>query len=138
MDRTLLDTDILSEVLKQRDQAVVANAAAYLALHGSFSFSEFTRFEVRRGLLHRQATVQLHRFEVICSHSVILPTDALVFDRAAELWAEAKRHGHPSGDADIIIAATALVHDLKLSTGNLPHFNWITALRLSDWRIANP
>jgi tRNA(fMet)-specific endonuclease VapC len=49
MNPALLDTDTLSEVLKRRDQIVLANARAYLAQHGQFTFSAVTRYEIRRG-----------------------------------------------------------------------------------------
>jgi predicted nucleic acid-binding protein len=54
--------------------------------------------------------------------------------RAADLWAEARRGGHPQSDADLIIAATALEHGLALVTGNTTHFSWIPGLKLADWR----
>lgn len=42
MDLALLDTDMLSELLKQRNPQVVANAAEYLREHRQFAFSVFT------------------------------------------------------------------------------------------------
>lgn len=136
MNATLLDTDILSEILKQQDATVAANAARYLAQHGAFTFSAFSRFEIRRGYLERQATRQLQRFDEFCRHSIVLPVSDAVLDRASELWAAARRGGHPCGDADLIIAATALVDKLSLGTGNARHFTWAPNLELSDWRNA--
>ena len=82
MDATLLDTDILSEILKRRDAQVTAQAAAYLREHGQFTISAFSRFEVRRGYVERRATRQLARFDVFCGHSLVLPATDAVFDRA--------------------------------------------------------
>ncbi len=42
MDLALLDTDTLSELLKQRNQQIVANSVEYLRLHGQFAISVFT------------------------------------------------------------------------------------------------
>ena len=50
MDRALLDTDILSEVLKRRDQSVLGRANAYRGTHGRFTLSAATVMEVVRGL----------------------------------------------------------------------------------------
>lgn len=130
----LLDTDILSEVLKQRDRTVVTHAAAYLQQQGRFTFSAFSRFEVRRGYLSKQATLQLARFDAFCGHCDILPVTDTILDRAAGIWAHARQNGHACGDADVVIAATALEHGLSLATGNLRHFAWVPGLVLVDWR----
>jgi tRNA(fMet)-specific endonuclease VapC len=134
MDATLLDTDILSEILKQRIARVTAKAAAYLEVHGQFTYSAFSRFEVRRGYLERRATRQLIRFDEFCGRSLVLPITDSVLDRACILWAEARHGGHPCGDADLLIAATALEHNLVLASGNLRHFEWMPNLTLEDWR----
>lgn len=134
MHAALLDTDLLSELLKQRNATVTAHAAAYLQQHGQFAISAFSRFEVRRGYLVKHATSALARFEVFCAHSLVLPVTAAVLDRAAELWAEARRGGHPFGDADLVIAATALEHARVLVTGNGRHFAWVPGLSIEDWR----
>jgi hypothetical protein len=49
MGIALLDTDILLELLKQRDSNVLRHAAQYARAHGPFAVSAFTRFEVDRG-----------------------------------------------------------------------------------------
>ena len=134
MDATLLDTDMLSEILKRRSARVMAKTAAYLEEHGRFTFSAFSRFEIRRGYVERRATRQLARFNVFCGHSLVLPVTDVIFDRACDLWAEARQGGHPCGDADVLIAATALEHSLVLASGNLRHFDWVPTLKLADWR----
>ena len=50
MRLSLLDTDILSEFLKQKNPAVLKNAADYLADFQQFAISAMTRYEVMRGL----------------------------------------------------------------------------------------
>lgn len=135
MAPTLLDTDILSELLKQKNSNVVQNAA-YLAHYGLFSLSALTRYEIRRGLLHKQATAQLARFEVFCQQSQMLPITDVVLDRAADLWVHANAIGQPKADADLMIAATALEHGLVLATGNTLHFAWAPGLIIVDWRQA--
>ena len=134
MDAALLDTDILNEVLKQKNVQVLQHASAYLGQHGQFAVSSITRYEVVRGLKEKQATKQLTRFTTFCQHSLILPTSDAILDRAADLWVAARRGGHPGRDADLIIAATALEHGRVLVTGNTPHFSWVSGLRLANWR----
>ncbi len=134
MDPALLDTDMLSEVLKQRNPIVRKHARQYLRSHGQFAFSAVTRFEVIRGYKDAGATTQLARFLTFCGHSLVLPLTDAIFDRAADLWVLARQGGHPCGDADLLIAATALVHDRRLVTGNASHFTWIPGLAVDDWR----
>jgi tRNA(fMet)-specific endonuclease VapC len=63
MDAALLDTDMLSEVLKQQNQIIARNARDYLQQHGQFCFSVFSRFEIVRGYKDKRATRQLSRFD---------------------------------------------------------------------------
>lgn len=134
MDLSLLDTDILTEIFKQRNQVVASNASAYLAAHGEFAISAMTKFEVVRGLRHKRATASLRRFEAMCARMLVIPISEDVLDRAANLWVEARGGGHPQRDADLIIAATALVQSRTLSTGNTSHYQWISGLSLTNWR----
>src|SRR5689334_14213128 len=108
MDSAILDSDMLSELLKRRNAAVLQKAGAYLQQFGQFAFSAVTRFEIVRGYKELNATAQLARFSLFCRKSLILPVTDPVWERAADLWAHARQHGHPHGDADILIAATAI------------------------------
>lgn len=132
----LIDTDILSEFLKQRNAIVRQLAAEYLARFGQFSISALTRYEVLRGLIEKGASRQLTQFELFCQHVEIFPADDSVLVKAAELWAIGRRLGHVSNDADLMIAATALLHGFPLVTGNTAHFAWIPNLELENWRTA--
>jgi predicted nucleic acid-binding protein len=134
MNLCLLDTDILSEVLKGRNQAVTGNAETYLKEHGEFAISAFTHFEVVRGFRWQKATAKLAAFEQLCQAMTIYPTTADILDRAADLWADGATQGKPKMDADIIIAATALFHQRVLVTGNTSHIDWMNGLTVSTWR----
>ena len=131
----LLDTDILSEVIKSRDVNVQLRAQAYLADHGQLQFSIITRYEVLRGLKAKDAFRQAFAFERQCAQSLVLPLDDDVVVQAAEIYGLLKKQGAVIGDADILIAATALVHDLTLVTGNLDHFRRIPTLQCETWRF---
>lgn len=130
----LLDTDILSDILRGRNQDVVGAADAYLKTHGQFAISAFTRYEIVRGLRWKNATARLAAFEQLSQSMAIYPITADVLDRAADLWADGANQGKPKMDADLLIAATALVHGLELVTGNRSHFDWISSLPVSSWR----
>jgi predicted nucleic acid-binding protein len=136
MPLSLIDTDILSEFLKQRDSHVLQNGADYLAQYRHFAISAMTRYEVMRGLKDKNATQQLKNFEIFCQNNKVFPITDTIFDRASDIWVEGRKGGHPRYDPDLIIAATALEHDRVLVTGNTPHFDWIPGLTIENWRDA--
>ena len=122
MDLALLDTDILSDLLKQRNPCVVTRAANYLGLHGQFALSVFSRFEFTRGYQEKGATTRLVRFQEFCRHTLVVPVSDAIFDRAENLWVLARRGGYAHNDADLIIAATAMEFGRILVTGCLARF----------------
>ena len=62
MARALRDTDIYSEVMRDRDQNVRSRASAYLAAEGRFTVSAITVMEVAKGLHKADREEQLSRF----------------------------------------------------------------------------
>lgn len=130
--RAILDTDILSAIMR-REPAVLAQARSYLSLHPQLSISIVTRYEILRGLKAKGATAQLARFEVLCASLQVLPlTDAAIV-RAADIYADLYQRGQLIGDADILIAATAIEQGLVLATNNENHHNRIAGLTIENW-----
>ena len=128
----LLDTDILSAVMRQHPSAL-AHARAYLAVHDHLTFSIITRYEILRGLHAKNATAQLAAFELLCDVSRILPlTDAIVV-QAATIYAALHQRGTLIGDADILIAATGIEHGLVVVTNNQSHYQRIGDIKLENW-----
>src|SRR5436309_14206185 len=102
MDPSLLDTDILTEIFKGRNQSVTTNALGYLTEHDQLAISAMTRFEVLRGLRHKRANRLLEKFDAMCARMAILAISDEVLDRAADLWVMARAAGFPQRDADLI------------------------------------
>ena len=134
MTPVLLDTDILSELLKLKNPIVVQNAFAYSQTVGPLAFAAVTRYEIRRGYKKKKAVRLLSRFLVYCQHATIFPVTDAIWERAEDLWVIGSLGGHPHTDADLLIAATALEHGRALATGNTSHFAWIPGLTVVDWR----
>jgi tRNA(fMet)-specific endonuclease VapC len=137
MDRCLLDTSALSDVIRPQSRrlpSVAKHLKQYLRAHGRFTFSEVSCYETLRGLRKKHATAQLQHFAEFCRHAELLPVSYDVLDRAASLWADGQQRGVTVGDGDLMIAATAMLHRLPLVTANPRHFEWITGLTLFDWR----
>jgi len=131
---TLLDTDILSEVLKQRDNNVLQAARVYLGEWRRFTFSVLTRYEILRGLRAKSAVRQELAFDALCRLSQMLPLTEPIAVRAAAIYAYLQLRGELIGDADILIAATALEYGLAIATGNIVHFERIPGLQVVNWR----
>lgn len=127
-----LDTDILSSILR-RDPVVVARARDYLRAHQRFAFSIITRYEILRGLKARRATKQQAAFDRFCAANTILSLSDAIVVRAAEIYADLYQRGELIGDADILIAATAIVEGHGLVTNNQRHFERIEGLNLDNW-----
>ena len=130
----LLDTDTLSEIMKARDAQVLQNARDYLSEHGHFRFSILSRYEILRGLKASNAAKQIELFENRCLSSYVISLTDDVVVRAADIYATLRREGNLITDADILIAATALIHQLILVTENTAHFNRISGLTIKSWR----
>jgi tRNA(fMet)-specific endonuclease VapC len=130
--KALLDTDTLSAAMK-RHPAVLAKLGDYLAVHGLLSFSIITRYEVLRGLKAKNATTQIQTFESVCAASEIIPLTDEIVVKAADIYADLRQRGEPIGDADILIAASCLVHGLAVVTNNESHFGRIPRLHVENW-----
>lgn len=132
MNELLLDTDTLSLFLRNQPQVILA-ADNYLKFHQGFTFSIITHFEILRGLKVKSAHRQIAKFEAICLQSRDINLTTAIIERASEIYADLYRTGSLIGDADILIAATALVSDLAIVTNNEDHFNRIDGLSILNW-----
>lgn len=66
-----------------------------------------------------------------------IPVDLQVARIYGDLRARLASGGSPRADFDLLIAATALAHKLKLATLNVRHFADIPGLNVEDWSIRN-
>ncbi len=71
LQRTMLDTDTLTAVMRQHS-TVTSNAQAYLKEYHRFQFSIITQYEILRGLKAKGATKQIADFETFCSQNTTL------------------------------------------------------------------
>jgi tRNA(fMet)-specific endonuclease VapC len=130
----LLDTDTLSAILR-RHPVARTKAQVYLQVYQQFTFSAMTRYELLRGLKVKQAVQQQAAFDHFCAANSIVPlTDAIIV-QAAEVYANLYQRGAMIGDADILIAATALVEGYTVATNNMRHFGRIPGLAIDNWLV---
>lgn len=116
--KALLDTDILSEVLKAKDPNVVARARAYLEQHDQFTFSAVTVMEIVTGLLRAGRTRMLEQVMSLFHVSDILPLDDIAGELAGRIQADLFTRGTVIGIPDTMNAAIAVRTGLVLVTGN--------------------
>ncbi len=62
-----------------------------------------------------------------------LPFDDACAESYGRLRSELRRQGTPIGANDLLIAATALTHNLTLVTHNTREFSRVPRLRVEDW-----
>lgn len=132
MRKALLGTNIVS-VLMRRDPIPSAKANEYLWEHHHLTFSIITQFEIICGLKAKSATTRLASFRKACAESEILPLTYEIVESASDIYAYLSRRGTPIEDADMLIAATALVHGMALATNNERHSSRITDLQIENW-----
>jgi tRNA(fMet)-specific endonuclease VapC len=134
MTPTLLDTDTLTLLHKHHPQ-VSLNAAAYISQFKQLTLTEFSYYEITRGLKAVGATTQLAGFEQFCQAHRILPFSHPAAVLAADIWANLKRRGLLIGEVDILIAGIALSEGLAVATHNVSHFARINNLQVVDWTV---
>jgi tRNA(fMet)-specific endonuclease VapC len=128
----IIDTDILSALMR-REPSVVETSGKYITHFGKFNISVITRYEILRGLKFKDVKKQIHIFDFFCEmNNIIQITDEIIV-KAADIYADLKRDGLLIPDADIIIASSAIVNDMSVSTNNQVHFGRIKGLHLQNW-----
>ncbi len=142
MARALLDTDILSEIIKNKDAQVATRARDYLAREGRFTVSVFTVMEIVHGFHRVQREDRIEQFrERIAGHEV-LAFDMAAAATAGRIYADLGRRGTPVGLTDVMIAAIALQQAVPIVTGNVRHFEAIREaghpLKIDNWRVWGP
>lgn len=84
---------------------------------------------MREDLEAKQARRQIADFEALCNQSTILSLTKDAVAKAAEIYGDLARRGQLVSDADILIAASALVHGLGVVTNNERHFQRIKGFK---------
>jgi tRNA(fMet)-specific endonuclease VapC len=135
MNGYLLDTNIVTAHLKQQSGVRQRIWEAELAGH-PVRLNAVSYYETKRGLLAIGAQRQLVAFERLWRVLGIVMIDDAVLDKAAELDAELRASEQLIEDADLLIAAIAVVHDMTLVTHNTAHFSRFTGLQVDDWLMS--
>ena len=124
----LVDSDRVADWLRGRPAAV--QLLKSLEPDG-LAISLVTYGEVYEGIYYGRDPAGSERvFRQFLRAVDVLPLTRPIMRRFARLRGDLRRRGQLIGDPDLLIAATALHHDLTLVTGNRAHFQRIPDLRL--------
>jgi tRNA(fMet)-specific endonuclease VapC len=128
----LVDTDVCSAHLK--GNRAVNNR--FLQYTGGLHVSSVTLGELYTWALRASAPPRrLQALEELLSDMTVLDVTADVARKFGEVRAALMDEGLPPPDMDLLIAVTALVHDLTVATHNTQDFAHIPGLRLVDWTV---
>ena len=123
------DSDYVIDYLNGRDQAVQLLKSVSAVL----SISTITYGEVMEGILYEErGEERLEALDWFLQDTSMVPVDRAVAERWARLSADLRIARTPLPDADLLIAATAIVHGAVLMTRNRKHFERVPNLTLID------
>lgn len=136
----LLDTNVISELRKVGDGKADAQVVAWVAAANASDFylSAITILELERGVLavQRRDARQGSRLRTWLDDHVrpqfagrILPIDDAIATRCAHLHIPDRRN-----EADALIAATALVHNITVVTRNVRDFDGTGVIIVDPWQ----
>jgi tRNA(fMet)-specific endonuclease VapC len=131
----LLDTDVLSDLIKPRPSTALLNRLVGIPLERQYT-SAITLGELLYGVLIRGVQGERLREKIeteIIRNLTVLPFDDVAARAYARIRAELDMAGEPIGEPDTRIASIGVVNDLTLVTGNIRHFARVPGLRVVNW-----
>ena len=132
MLRYLLDTNAVSQLIRQPDGEVARRVAALEP--GSFAISVIVAAELRYGAERRGSSRLTRQLEAVFSAIDVLPLEEPVDRHYGAIRSELERVGQPIGSNDLLIAAHAKALGVTLVTNNLGEFRRVSGLLVEDWQ----
>jgi tRNA(fMet)-specific endonuclease VapC len=130
----LLDTNVLSEIVKRRPHPSVMTRLRSLPESSLFP-SVICNIEIRFGAARHPDGEQLWTrisTEVI-NRLAVLPLGLREAIAAGDVLASLEARGQVIGIEDVLIASTALTQDLTVFTRNTRHLSRVEGLRVECW-----
>jgi tRNA(fMet)-specific endonuclease VapC len=121
----LLDTSVLIEMFREKDKMTTFFYRLSFD-NNDFAISILTHYEIFRGNNNVQNTFWTNFLKNI----KIIPFDLISSNEAIGIYKLLKMQNQMIDWADLLIAATAIAHNLDLATLNLKHFSKIPNLHI--------
>lgn len=126
----LLDTNVCVRILRGRQETLdlfskhAGNVAIPFMVLGELYYGASRSKNPKKGKLAVDRLSQI---------LPVLNSTSDVMAMFGELKANLAAKGTPVEDADVLIAATALVHGMPVATGNVRHFERFANLEVMEW-----
>ena len=129
--RAMLDTNIVSDMVRHPQGRAVARLAAYG--DAGVCASIITVAELRYGCARKGSARLLTQVETVLAGIDILPFDVPADAEYGRLRAELEAIGRPIGSNDLFIAAHARSLRVTLVSANLGEFRRVRGLNVENW-----
>ena len=137
MNRYLLDTDIVIEIMRGRRRSVVERLA--VTRRDDVALSVITVAELFFGAHRSRNSVRnMTLCREFCDSFHVLPLTSAAAQRSAAARAELESSGARIGAYDVLIAGIALAEGRILATHNIREFGRISNLQTEDWIGSSP
>lgn len=132
MKEATFDTNIITAYFKEHPD-IVQKIKRYQKEFGRIKLNVISYYELLRGYKDLGSAKKLQLFREFVSKCEILDIDSCVIEKASDIYVKLKKEGRLLEDADILIAAIAIVNNLLLVTDNTKHFSRIDNLQIQNW-----
>ena len=128
--KTVIDTDILIDLLRNKKQAITF-LDALETKNFILCTTAINIFELHHGA-HKSSepNKNVQAISLLISRLAILPLTSKSAQKAGHIYAELERKGQTIGLRDTFIGAIALTRECSIATRNREHFNKISDLKI--------
>jgi tRNA(fMet)-specific endonuclease VapC len=132
MSTYVFDTNIVSLLLR-RDTDVTQKMQATITASDTILGCPVVWYEIRRGLLVKDARTQMKHFEQLFNIFIWQDYNHQDWELAAKLWAKRRSAGQPIADADLLIGVFTFNRNAILVTDNEKDFTDLS-LTILNWK----
>ena len=130
----LLDTNVCIRLINRNGPSRKVTRRLQATAPSEIRLASIVRAELLFGAYQSAKVAENVRLiERFCETFESTPFDDACAEQYGAIRAQLAKRGTPIGANDLLIAATALAHDLTLVTHNLEEFSRVVGLLLEDW-----